>query len=235
MKEINERMKRIDEMKQQQRHLDEERRKLQEEMANKKKRMMEKFQKLMKSNKKKLTKEQIYEEILKDDEDFDTNNTQSRNQSKVNDEPTGETKEEQTYDKDQTTMNNNQTSPKKEKVEEQKIQNSSPKKEEKKFLTRDEVNEKVQQRKGELENTVKDFMIKAKDNEKKLKEESEKDPENKEKRKKGLNFSTSYNILNNSSLCEKVQSNYNARYGSVMPPNPYGSVLKAREFFFFND
>ena len=58
---------------------------------------------------------------------------------------------------------------------------------------------------------------------------------NKEKRKKGLNFSTSYNILNNSSLCEKVQSNYNARYGSVMPPNPYGSVLKAREFFFFND
>ena len=142
---------------------------------------MEKFQKLMKSNKKKLTKEQIYEEILKDDEDFDTNNTQSRNQSKVNDEPTGETKEEQTYDKDQTTMNNNQTSPKKEKVEEQKIQNSSPKKEEKKFLTRDEVNEKVQQRKGELENTVKDFMIKAKDNEKKLKEESEKDPENKEK------------------------------------------------------
>ena len=57
----------------------------------------------------------------------------------------------------------------------------------------------------------------------------------KEKRKKGLNFSASYNILNNSSLCEKVQSNYNARYGSVMPANPYGSVLKAREFFFFND
>lgn len=55
----------------------------------------------------------------------------------------------------------------------------------------------------------------------------------KENKRKGINLS--YSILNNSSLCEKIHSNYNSRYGSVMPANSYGSVLKAREFFFFND
>lgn len=56
----------------------------------------------------------------------------------------------------------------------------------------------------------------------------------KEKIKKKFNFSISYGNFNNGNS-DKVIEAYNSRYTSVMPPNPYGSVLEAREFYFFND
>lgn len=56
----------------------------------------------------------------------------------------------------------------------------------------------------------------------------------KEKMKKKFNFSVSYGNFNNGNS-DKVIEAYNSRYTSVMPPNPYGSVLEAREFYFFND
>ena len=56
----------------------------------------------------------------------------------------------------------------------------------------------------------------------------------KEKMKKKFNFSVSYGNFSNGHS-DKVIEAYNSRYTSVMPPNPYGSVLEAREFYFFND
>lgn len=141
--------------------------------------MTEKFQKLLKNKKKKLTREQLYEEILKDDtmetgskNQIKTNfNSKSQNASKMNGE---ETREEQPNEKRvfEPKKENNNYHTSSEKKEEAKPQSK---------LTKEQVNEKVNARKGELENSVKDFIIKAKDNEKKLKEESDSYPGNKEK------------------------------------------------------
>lgn len=185
MKKIEERNQRIEEMKEQKRQLEEERRKMKEEMDAKKAEMLNKVQKLMKKNKQ-LSKDEFYDKVFKEEDNI----SKQGNKNTINDE------ENMNGDNDQQMVdnnnNNNNYTQEDNKQEEGKRtqelnnqkQGSGDKKDDKAFvtqnqknyLTKDQVDKKVEVRRGELENSLYDFTIKSQAKEKALKDEMNANP-----------------------------------------------------------
>jgi len=206
---ITQRMKRIEEMKLQKIKIAEEKRKLQVEMRHKKEEMMAKFEKLMKKGKN-VSKDEFYKQIFnntdnfspfgsktlsgKADQDMSINNivekdeeepkvTAEKNKSPVNEHDESFIKDTQSNKPKKVEMSITQAVEEAEEI---------PAKEEEKvpsviYLTVEEIKEKVDEKKRELEHNLLDVLTKLEIEEKKLLEDiSEEDSEEEKTRKNEL-------------------------------------------------